>query len=214
MSFEGCRNLTISSNTAHGDGIRMEKCSDTVMSGNTASSSGVAIYMRECNSTTIMSNTASNSGTGIYLLELRSSRIEGNTASCNKESGILFSNCMDCLILRNLLLSNVNNGLMVYGSSYNNTISGNFAFWNALGITVWSENSSVRGNIALWNYVHCVRFGNYSPYILENNICISLIMTIIVTVVMIFLLFMFKRSAKHRAMQKGRPAALDKQNNK
>jgi len=116
----------------------------------------IGIYTNTCENTTISGNTVINSSHGMFIAADSYDNILGNDLHNNSENG-LFIRAVNCIISGNNASYNGVNGIFLEGwwtwvSGANNTILGNIANYNQVGIRLeGTDNNIVSGNTLIGN---------------------------------------------------------------
>jgi len=161
--IEGDNNI-ISGNTVNKNnnfGIFLAYCFFNNISTNVLKNNNiVGIYTNTCGNNTISGNTAINSSHGIYSAGDSYNNILGNDAHNNSENG-LFIRGVNSIISGNNASYNGVNGIFLEGwftweSGANNTILGNIANYNYVGIRLEGTNNNIISGNTLIGNVKCI----------------------------------------------------------
>jgi parallel beta-helix repeat protein len=135
----------------------------------------IGIYTNTCDNITISGNTVINSMHGMFIASDMYGKVLGNDLHNNSENG-LFIRAANCIISGNNASYNAGNGIFLEGwwswvSGANNTISGNIANYNHVGIRLeGTDNNIISGNTLIGNDI-CIVELNCQGNIIQDNDC-------------------------------------------
>jgi len=214
LNLESSDNNTISENIVNYNswiGIRLVYSEDNIISGNTVNNNTnygiltylcffnnistnviknnniIGIYSNTCSHNTISGNTLNNNSHGIYLYFNSYNTISGNTAN-NNSYGIYYNRCSYNTISGNTANNN-SYGIYLTQSHYN-IISGNTLLGNEQCIA--EENC--RGNKFSDNGSCTYGEGDEKPFILGYNLLLLLGLLSLISILIYFLILIFKKS--------------------
>jgi len=159
--------IEIQNTTAH---FRIENC--TLTNATTLDAAG--IYLYNVTNAVITNNTCSNNYHGIYAELTNVTIVEDNICETNSNNGINLLNSKFNTIANNTCNLNVNeNGILIEGTSHNNTLWNNTCVGNNhSGLLIKSSsNNTIANNTMINNAWHGVYMEGSSFNTVANNTC-------------------------------------------
>ena len=172
----------------------------------------VGIYPNTCSNITISGNTVINSSHGIFIAGDSYDNVLGNDLHNNSENG-LFIRAVNCIISGNNASYNGVNGIFLEGwwtweSGANNTILGNIANYNQVGIRLeGTDNNIISGNTLIGNVKCIVEIDCLGNEFKDNEGCrypleyFPIILIISITVVGVSIFMIYKNRKKFKKVR-------------
>lgn len=150
------------------DGIYMQLCHDSNITGNRIKDSRYAIHTMWVDRDVFSNNTVSGNLVGLAIMYTEDSRINGNLTFGNKTQGLLFIQTLKSEVRDNISIGNTK-GIFLYNSVYNKLTS-NLVMNNQLGIHNWggSEDNEISSNSFINNEVQ-VKFVATRNQVWDDN---------------------------------------------
>ncbi|WP_321431274.1 NosD domain-containing protein [uncultured Methanolobus sp.] len=165
-------NNLLTNNTAlnNNDGIYLLGAENNVLTNNIASNNNDGIYLLGAENSVLTNNIASNNNRGIFLSNSDNNLLTNNTAS-NNNAGIFLLGAENNVLTNNTASNNGVEGIILKGSSNNNTFTGNIASNNEFGgiCLVTSSNNMLTGNTVANNGDDGIFLRDSSNNLVYNN---------------------------------------------
>ncbi|MEJ2251065.1 MAG: NosD domain-containing protein [Candidatus Lokiarchaeota archaeon] len=161
----------IPENFSNAGQVILVKCHESKISSLNISYCDNAISLYRCTNIMLSENTANNNLNGIYLYYSNYNNITGNIVQFNEDAGISIIFSYGNIVARNTVNSNYLWGIQI-GESTDNTIRDNNVYNNILGINIDSnsDNSIVSKNLLDYNTVGIGIYNSDNNNITENKV--------------------------------------------